>query len=183
MSSIGSVGLTNPSLQQFSNVGRSGHCGPSSDMKSQFEKAVQAAGGSNIDFDSLESQIQSAVQDVLKLVDSSSDPQQVGGQVQQAIDATLKQNGIDPEKVKSEMQSFIGTGGPNGSGSEPFGRLATGGSQSSNSILESLSQIEQSSNGSDQSTTVSQSTDDLLDQLIKRILQNLPTGSAVDAAA
>lgn len=183
MSSIGSVGLTNSSVQQFSSVGRSGHCGPSGDMKSKFEQAVKDAGGSNIDFNSLEDQIQSAVQDVLKTADSSSDPQEVGGQVQQAIDATLKQNGIDPEKVKSEMQSFMGAGGPNGSGSAPFGRLATGGTQSNNSLLESLAQSEQSSDSSDQSTSVSQSADDLLDQLIKRILQNLPTGSGVDAAA
>lgn len=179
MSSIGSVGITNSNVQQFSNVGRSGQCGSMSDMKLKFEQAVKDAGGSNIDFDKLESQIHSAIQDVLKTADST-DPQQVGEKVQQAIDATLKQNGIDPEKVKSEMQAFTGAEGP---GSAAPGRLPTGGTPSSNSILQSLAQCETSSSSSDQSTSVNQSADELLQQLIKRIIQNLPTGSAVDAAA
>ena len=105
------------------------------EMESKFKDAALAAGLDPKAADGLQDEIKSSISDALKNTDGTNDPRQA---VQDAIDSTLKKNGVDLEKFKSQMQSSMGgmSGmGPPG-GMPPMGGM--NGQSNVNSLLSNL---------------------------------------------
>jgi hypothetical protein len=75
------------------------------DFEAKFTQAAVAAGLDPTEADGLQDEIKSAIDEVLKNADSSSDPRQ---SIQAAIDKLLKEHGVDLTTFKSQLQSLTG---------------------------------------------------------------------------
>lgn len=148
---------------------------PPAEFKAQFESKAKAAGVDVEKLGSLKDQIQSAVTSALDSSGGTSDPRDT---IQSAINGVLKENGIDPDELKSKLEKagltppqggFPGGGIPGGGfgGARGAGNFGNAGfSVASLGGTYSASGISSSSNSS-----------------ILELLKNLPTGFGVDAEA
>ena len=75
------------------------------EFEAKFMDAALAAGLDSESADGLQKEIQSAISDVLNTSFDSTDPRQA---IQDAIDALLKEHGVDLEKFKSQLQALTG---------------------------------------------------------------------------
>lgn len=75
------------------------------DFQSKFKEAAVAAGLDEDEADSLQDDINSTIDNVLKNSDGQSDTQQA---VQAAIDKLLTDHGVDLQQFKSELQASVG---------------------------------------------------------------------------
>ncbi len=172
MSSISSVGSSISALTQqvqSQSGSRAQHPRggrppePTAEMKAQFESAAKSAG---IDVDQLNS-LQSKIEDAVKnAVDNSSgtDPREA---IQSAVETVLKDNGIDPEDLKSKLESVfekMGAGKPGQGTYKPSDNDADDQGASATTL--------QSSNTSQDAIGT-----------ILRALRTMPAGSLVDAQA
>ncbi len=184
MSGISSIGSSGNSLSiilqrlegansQSGGLSVSGdsNASPLSAMRSKLE----ASGVDVQKLDSLQDKIKSAVTSAIQNAQNSggtTDMQQV---IQGAVDKTLKDNGIDPNQLKQEMQSAMGGAMPTGS---MGGTTTSGNGSMTSSELDALfgdnsstsstsASNSKSSNKSDQTDTqISQSLQDWLKKLL-----------------
>jgi hypothetical protein len=99
MSSIGAIG-SDPSVQPWGVQAKPRH-----EQKQQdLDAALRAVGVDPSKVPNLRSQIDAAVQAALK--SGSGTPGQDRQAVAAAVDSVLKQNGIDPQKFRTEMKSL-----------------------------------------------------------------------------
>lgn len=186
MSSISGLGKSSLllSMQQSSSTIRASQASAASSFEPKFEQAVKDSGGTNVNFDDLQSQIKSALKSVIQSAGSSTDPSSMQSQIQTAVDQVLTNNGIDTSKFQSEIGPP--PGGPFG-GPPPGGIGGTNSSSSTDDLSTLLSALESgssttstSSSSSADSTT---SIDDMMAQLMKDVLKNLPSGTFVNTSA
>jgi hypothetical protein len=172
---------------------------PPAEFKAEFESAAQQAGIDTEKLSGLSDKIGEAISGALDGLNGNSDPREA---IESAVNGVLKDNGIDPEKLKEQLKSvgeklgygqggppgfggFGGPGGPGGAGGFPgFGGLQGPGggfgggmsamSNQNQSVQTLLSSLGKKKDG-DSSSGDSNS---LLDYL-----KNLPQGSLVDANA
>ncbi len=172
---------------------------PPAELKAQFESAAQQAGIDTEKLSGLSDQIGEAISGALEGFDGTGDPREA---VETAVNGVLKDNGIDPEKLKEQLKSvgeklgygqggsggpggFAGFGGPGGPGGFPgFGGPpgAGGGfgggvsaASNRNQSVQTLLDAFGKKNGSGSSEEDSGSVLDFL--------KNLPSGSLVDTNA
>jgi hypothetical protein len=75
------------------------------DFQAKFKDAAVSAGLDAGDADSLQDEINAAIDQVLKNSDEETDPRQA---IQDAIDKLLADHGVDLDAFKSELQSSLG---------------------------------------------------------------------------
>lgn len=77
------------------------------DFEAKFTQAAVAAGLDESEVDSLQEEINSAIDEVLKNADSDADPRQ---SIQDAIDKLLEEHGVDLTTFKTQLESLTGAG-------------------------------------------------------------------------
>lgn len=152
--------------------------GPPAEIRQQFE-ANFASAAKQVGVDSSQfAQVGGKIQDALSKLDlsSSDDPQAA---VEQTVNQTLKDNGIDPDKFKADFEKVLGQlggqdGGFGGAGSSRGISSAKGTSSQEllNDLIKSLNQDDDQDDSKSNSAT-----------RIAEFLANAKAGSFVDAQA
>ncbi len=169
MSSISSVGSSISAFtQQVQSQGanRPPHGGrppePTAEMKAQFESAAKSAGIDVDQLNSLQSKIEDAVQNAVES-SNGTDPREA---IQSAVETVLKDNGIDPEDLKSKLESVFEKMGANKPGQGTYKPSGSNADQGASATTLQTSNTSQDAIGT-----------------ILRALRSMPTGSFVDAQA
>lgn len=139
------------------SVGMSGRSGPP--PVPDFTSALEAVGVESSEADELQEQLKSAISSAIAEAEESGGTTDLRDVIRNAIDETLKANGIDPEAVEEQMQPPMG--GPGGMPPPPPPEDST--SSDSNTLLSILNSVtdDTSSSGS----TITSSLEELMQSL------------------
>jgi hypothetical protein len=166
--------LTKQRLESAQNTRQSGPHGPPSldEIENRLEEQAQAAGVDVSKLHDLRPKIEAAVTEALKSYATSDDTSNPMDIVRNAVETTLKENGIDPEQLQQQFGE--GLGGPGGAGG-PGGPPPQGAQDPGQSSLD-LQELKQRI-----LAAIQESPDGTID--LSSLFSDLPVGSGVNVKA